>query len=490
MIINNIDWSLAYRIESNFRYIISEQEAYGWKIDKDLKQELEEDLIKKITLIQKIADRRIPKLLNVHQEYKKPLKKDGEPSQAVLNWYNDKLDIRNFSLNSIAGPFTYISFKNINLSSVPQKREVLKRLGWVPTEWNFKKDGDGNIIKGIPSKIYSEKWFKKNSWHLPIEYLNSLNEYQPIITGGKICYDKKNRHIKQLITFVRHAKVQHRLSMLQGKLTENLREDGCIGGGGRTVGANTGRMLHRGIVNIPKADKSVFYGAKIRSIFSHRPNYILLGADLSALENRLLGHYTYDIDNGVYAKRLLEECPHDRTAEVLNITRNNAKTINYAMSYGCGTKKLMSILDCSKQEATLKYNDWWNDKKPVTILKDKLVECASARDPKWIKGLDGRKIYVKSEHSILNYLIQSAGSIVNKFITCCVHKEIKRQNIDAHFVLNYHDEIDLEVVNDKKTLDIMKEIIYNSIEECNKYFKFKVPMAMDIKIGNNWAEIH
>lgn len=486
MKINNHDWTLSYKIESNFRYIISEQESYGWYIDQPLKIKYEKYLQNKINLLEYIIKERLPMICNKGKELKNVLKKDGTPTQAVISWYNS-LDVRPFPLSSVCGSFTRLEFKVLNLNSVPQKREVLKKYGWKPTKWNYKKDSSGNVVKGVPSEVYSKEWFDKNSWHLPKDYLVTKNEYQQIVTGGSICYDEENRNIKCLISFVRHAKIRHRLSLLQGLV---IREDGAVAGGGNTVACNTGRVQHRGIVNIPKAEKKVFFGKQIRSIFSHREGYILLGADLSALENRLMGHYTFNIDDGKYANRLMKEDPHTRTAEVLRITRTQAKTVNYALSFGATYHKLKEILKCSEAEAKKAYAAWWNDKAPLLILKQKLEKAVENRNPMWIKGLDGRKVFCRSKHSLLNALIQSAGSVVNKFITCCVYKEIKKNNLDAHFVLNYHDEIDLEVKNDEKSIDLLKQIVYNGVEKCNKYFQFKVPMAMDIHVGKSWAAIH
>lgn len=458
LIINNHNWTAPYNLEANFRYIISQQESYGWKMDINAMNQLKEELQTKLDKLEQHIKTTAPKKVTNEKELKKPLKKDGSHNASVQNWYNN-LDIRMFPLSAVWGGFTRIRIEEINVESPKQRIEALQKVGWIPTEYNYKVDK-----------------YKK-----PIYEDGNKVPLSPKLTADSVV----NVPLGQ--DMVKYVQMSHRLKLVKG-LGSRVREDGAIGGGGNTVGCNTGRMMHRNIVNIPRAGE--FYGSEIRSLFSHREGCILVGADLSALENRLMGHYTYNIDGGVYAKRIMKEDPHDRTAEVLKVTRGQAKTINYAMSFGCSFHKLKDLLSCTDSEAKAKHKAWWNDKEPLLKLKKKLEEAVSTRNPMWIKGLDGRKVYCRSKHSLLNALIQSAGSIVNKFITCEVYKQMNEQSIDGHLVLNYHDEIDLEVKNNKETLDKMNQIIDNSVEKCNKHFNFKVPMAMDVKVGSNWASIH
>lgn len=453
------DWTLSYRLESQFRYIISEQESYGWFIDNKQLTRLLDDLLTKRNILEIKIKSLAPKRILNEGELKTVIKKDGSPTTHLLNWWNN-LDTRTFLPQDVVGAITRIKVEQINPESPKQRIEALLKTGWRPTEYNYK------------TNEYNKPIYDDNGGKIPLS---------PKLTADSV----KGNELGELM--IKYVQLSHRLKLTEG-LQKRIRKDGAIGGGGLTVGANTGRMLHRNIVNIPRVGE--YYGEEIRSLFSHRPGYILLGADLSALENRLMGHYTYNIDGGKYAQRLLNEDPHDRTSKILNINRNDAKTVNYALSYGATFHKLKDILRCSETDAKKAHKAWWDDKKPLLVLKNKLLDCSKHRTPMWIKGIDGRKVFCRSKHSLLNALIQSAGSVVNKFITCCVYKEIQRQGLDAHFVCNYHDEIDLEVKNCEKTLDKLKEIIYNSIERTNKFFDFKVPMKMDIKIGNNWKEIH
>lgn len=473
IVLKDHDWSLAYKIESNFRYIISEQEAYGWKIDTVLMDELLDKMFREREEIRlKVLDMAPLRVIDQGQ-IARPFKKDGSPAVVLERWYNN-LDKRFFRLEDIVGTFTRVNFEELNLESPVQRIDVLQRLGWTPTEYNYKTDKNNR-------PIYDETGKKIKS--------------SPKLTQDSVT----ECEIGQLM--IDYMTLSHRYKLVKG-LKERLKPDGSVGSGGITVGCNTGRMMHRGVANIPRVGE--YYGKEIRSLFSHRDGYTLIGADLCSLENRLMGHYTYPYDNGEYARRLESEDSHTTTQELVRqagreISRQTAKTLNYAVGYGAQIGKVAEVLDCDIGFAKTVYELWWEDKASMKELKERIekslryrgmMERKKLSSNAWVKGLDGRRIYVRSAHSLINALIQNAGSIVNKFITCSVYKGIKDNSLNAMFVVNYHDEIALEVEDNPETIEKVKELINQSVTKCNQFFEFKVPMDMDIKVGSSWAKIH
>ena len=96
---------------------------------------------------------------------------------------------------------------------------------------------------------------------------------------------------------------------------------------------------------------------------------------------------------------------------------------------------------------------------------------------------------VSEDHFLLKFNMPGKNSIPGQFINIEVDKQLRARGLDdIHQVYNSHDEINFELR--EKDVDILKEIIYNSIRECNKYFNFHVPMDMDIKVGGDWSLIH
>jgi DNA polymerase I-like protein with 3'-5' exonuclease and polymerase domains len=358
---NNNDWGLAYKIESNFRYIISEQEAYGWKMDVPAMDELLDKMLDEREEIKNRILSLVPLRAINQGEMKKPFKISGERTALLERWYNN-LGKRCFPLEAVAGTFTRINFEELNLESPKQRIEVLQNLDWVPTEYNYKVDKH-------KKPIYDEAGKKIR--------------LSPKLTEDSV----QGIEVGELM--IKYTQLSHRYKLVKG-LKERLREDGAIGSGGVTCGCNTGRMMHRGVANIPRAGE--FYGNEIRALFSHREGYTLIGADLKSLENRLMGHFTYNYDNGAYAKRLESEDSHDATVNVLarigiTITRNQAKTLNYALGYGAQIGKVLEIIDCDLKTARKAYAAWWSDKKAMKTLKSKIEKSLKARGQ-----YDGRKL--------------------------------------------------------------------------------------------------
>lgn len=461
LIIDNWNWTDAYNLEAQFRSIISEQASYGWKIDMDRLKEVKKDITNKHTILYKCVQDMSSKVVTKQGELKKPIKNDGSPNQYAINWWNKLGSDRVRPISEVVGSFSRIKMDKINPNSWKQRNRELFKHGWIPTEWNYKTDRFGKTV-------YIDK--------------------KPVPTSPKLTADSVLR-IPIGEVMKEYTQIQHRYTTVNGIL-ERLRDDETIPMDGDTAAAVTGRVRHRGTVNIPR--KSTFYGQEIRSLFSHREGYILLGADLKTLELRLQAHYSYEIDNGEWANRVIGTCAHENTVELFKetgIDRGIAKTANYALGFGCGVKKLSVILDCSEPVASRLKEVWWNDKRPLVTLTEDLKACSDRRSPLWIKGLDGRKIFARNSKDLLNMLIQSAGSVVNKFINVEIDKQLKEKGLsDIHQVYNSHDEVNFELR--EKDIDILKEILYNSIRTCNNHFDFKVPMDMDIKIGLNWSEIH
>ena len=118
-------------------------------------------------------------------------------------------------------------------------------------------------------------------------------------------------------------------------------------------------------------------------------------------------------------------------------------------------------------------------------LKD-AVGRASAKG--FLKGLDGRKLYVRSEHSALNTLLQSAGAIVMKQAMINLNQNIRLNTLDAHFVCNVHDEWQLEVL--EKQAETTGQMGVDAIKLTGEELNLFCPLDGEYKIGDNWSETH
>lgn len=465
------DWSTSEWIEKRFRQILSEQEGYGWLFDMEKAKACIEDLTKRVEEIDAEILPRIPKrMVSDKKTYKQVGKKNGGYHTNFIKWFESSGIGEEFSMSSFCGDHCRISYETINLASDAQIKEYLLSVGWEPTEWNYKKDG---------------RRLEKDANGEPIPTSPKLTE-----DSFESLFDDTGKLVAERITLC------HRRSQIQGWI-DAVRPDGRIGAGGNSVGTNTGRVTHRVVVNVPKAEDKVFYGKEMRSLFTVPAGKRLVGADLSALEDRLAGHHTFKYDGGKYAEELLKGDPHQKTADLFGCSRHKGKTANHALKYGAQFPKLATIIECSPEKAKKLWFTWWDNHPSLKALKEALERALEKRGflkgnklskDAFIKGIDGRKIFLRSAHSIMNARIQNAGSVVNKLTTIYIQEGVEANWLDAHFVGNFHDESQSEVAEDD--VEEYRKIVSQAVDRVNDFFKFKIPMGIESKVGSNWMETH
>src|SRR5699024_6003986 len=98
----------------------------------------------------------------------------------------------------------------------------------------------------------------------------------------------------------------------------------------------------------------------------------------------------------------------------------------YGLIYGCQVPKVMSMLDCSMSRAKKVFNSFWDGSPALKTLKEALHKHWESNGKKSIRSLDGRMIRVRSPHSMLNSLFQSAGIIFAKYVTVIFNERLEK----------------------------------------------------------------
>lgn len=113
-----------------------------------------------------------------------------------------------------------------------------------------------------------------------------------------------------------------------------------------------------------------------------------------------------------------------------------------------------------------------------------------AKDRGWLKGLDGRRLHVRSQHSALNTLLQSAGALAVKKATCILWDDLKAAGFadSVQQVAHVHDEYQLLVKSGLEN-DVGK-IAVQAFNKAGEFFNFRIPLDGEYKVGHNWAETH
>lgn len=239
-----------------------------------------------------------------------------------------------------------------------------------------------------------------------------------------------------------------------------------------------------GLIWGPEGD----WGSDCRNLFKVKEGYTLVGADASGLELRCLAHYMGDEE---YTNLILHGDIHSHNQHLAGLpTRGNAKTFIYAFLYGAGDAKIGSIVGGKSKEGKELKARFLSGLPKLKTLLDKIKYKVENQhgSTKYLKGLDGRVVRVRSPHAALNTLLQSCGAIVCKFWLIGVMRQIKKEGLEAYPVGNIHDEMQIMVLD--KDVDRVKEICEGIMPLIGDYFKFRCPLEAEAKHGPTWSFTH
>ena len=307
---------------------------------------------------------------------------------------------------------------------------------------------------------------------------------QPMVDEGVL----SKIAIPEAKPIIEYLMLQKRVAQITSWL-EAVGRDGRVHGKVVTNGAVTGRMTHSSPNMAQVPNVGIIYGPECRECWTVEEGNVLVGADASGLELRMLAHYMKDIN---YVKTVCEGSSKDGTdvhtvnQRAANLpTRDAAKTFIYAFLYGAGDSKIGSIVGGnSKVGGKLKAD--FLAKTPALAKLIKGIKKRAAAG--YVPGLDGRRVWVRSEHAALNSLLQSAGAIVMKQALVIFHNKAFENKWKIKLVANVHDELQLETAEKYGT--IVGEAMVRSIVEAGEHFNLRCPLAGEYKIGRNWRETH
>lgn len=273
-----------------------------------------------------------------------------------------------------------------------------------------------------------------------------------------------------------------------------LVRNGRIHGSYNTVGAVTRRMTHShpNIAQVPGVGAD--FGAECRELFGPGEGWIQVGTDASGLELRMLAHYMARWDDGAYGEVILNGDIHTHNQTLAGLPeRNMAKTLIYAFLYGGGDGKLGEIVGGSAADGKA-LRAKFLDGLPAM---DKLVKAVKhkAKMHKHLTALDGGILHVRSEHSALNTLLQSAGALVCKKWSVLMERILIEQGFkhgwdgDFAFMANIHDENQI-ACRTPEVADAVEAASAEAMNQVREYYGIRIRLDVDSMRGSNWKECH
>ena len=407
--------------------------------------------------------------------YKKPKNKAQREGREPC-----ELDTRDYVEGA---PYTPVEHVVFNPSSRDHIALKLKEAGWVPTE--FTEKGAPKVDDEVLEHVRVEDPEKQRCIDLIKEYLMIQKRIGQAAEGDK--------------AWLRY-----------------VQEDGKIHGSVNPNGAVTGRATHSfpNLGQVPGVRSP--YGEPCRAAFGAEHHldgltgqpWVQAGIDASGLELRCLAHFMSKYDDGAYADVILNGDIHtvNQTAAELP-TRDNAKTFIYGFLYGAGDEKIGQIVGAGKERGKELKKKFLENTPAIAALREgiqqTLVESSRwvAGEQKvkwkrrWIKGLDGRKVHVRSPHAALNTLLQSAGALICKLWIVETEELLLKAGLkhgwdgDFAYMAWVHDEIQVAC----RTSEIAQQVIdiaQQAMRNVGEHFKFRCRLDTEGKMGPNWAICH
>ncbi len=266
------------------------------------------------------------------------------------------------------------------------------------------------------------------------------------------------------------------------------------------TGTVTGRLSSSepNLQNIPVRGE---LGSKIRQAIIAQPGWLLLSADYSQIDLRVLAHISQDPE--LIDTFLRDEDVHTATASrVFNVPpekvtpemRRVAKTVNFGVIYGMSDYGLEQATNFTREEAARFITSYFEKYPEVR----KYIEDTKrqAREFGYVQTVMGRRRYIPeinspnrqvreaAERMAINMPVQGTSADIIKIAMVNLHREMVKRHLKSKMLLQVHDELVFEVPPNE--LDAIRQLVAEIMPNA---LKLRVPLKIDIKVGKNWAEM-
>ncbi|MGH9832663.1 MAG: DNA polymerase I [Blastocatellia bacterium] len=299
--------------------------------------------------------------------------------------------------------------------------------------------------------------------------------------------------------------IEHReLAKLKGTYVDALPElinpaDGRIHTTLNQTIAATGRLssINPNLQNIPIRTEM---GRRIRRAFIPADGHVLLSADYSQIELRLLAHITRDAvmletfrrGEDIHA-RTARAVFNAKTAEEMKDARRRAKIVNFGIAYVIGPFGLAQRVGISRHEARKVIDEYYRTYAGVKKYMDELPDLAREKDCA-VRSIFGRKRRLpdlaskganraRAEREAVNMPMQGSASDIVKLAMLRVAEALRREKLKARMILQVHDELVFDVP--KKEVKATSEVVKAAMENA---VKLDVPLVVEMGTGENWMD--
>lgn len=473
------------------------QQRNRWKLDVPKTELLKAELDVKLALQVDELAKVMPKVqkFGIKEPPAKPYKANGELSAHGIKWIT--LLLQNHLPIDTTFVKVLLKLEEPNPNSPMQVKDWLDSYGWFPQTFKFTRDKDTGEEK------------KSAQVNVP----NSGGKVDP----GIIELMKKHptagfEHIKGL------GILKHRCGMVKGFLENHV--DGYLTA--RIQGfTNTLRGKHKELVNLPS--ERVPYGKEIRGGLTAEEGEILLGSDLSSLENKCKNHFQWPLDpEYVVTQQTPGYDPHLQLAVVagliteadmewfkankdredltdaetvrkthINRMRAIAKTAGYALQYGAGAATVARAAGVPHKDGEAIRSAYLDLNWTIDAIAQSTTVMKSCGYSWQLNPINKIWYWLKSEKDRFSTLCQGTGSYVCDIWIEAIHSICReRYGTNAVVIGEFHDEVILRLKDKPVAKEIMGGIVKEAIGRVNAMLKMNTTLDCEVSFGNNYSEIH
>lgn len=457
---------------------VKEQEEVGIKLDVEhckktlaiIEKEKKEKIVELIKIMPKVAIKKVKKYENTITDVNGNFATKGDLFYDMFKAEGGKIE-ETKEIVIIKG------YKEPNPNSHEQIKDWLYGFGWIPGNIKHVRNKETGETKEIP-QIASKDAARDGTGEI-CESIKKLFEKEPKL---------------ELLDGLSVA--SHRIGLLKGFL-ENQR-NGILY---PTLGgiANTLRLKHRVIVNLPSTDKK--WGKEIRNCLITKEGYSLVGSDVSGLEDNTKRHFIYPFDPkyvedmntegwdshleiAMLAGMLTQEQvdAHKNKTENHKAIRNKAKIVNFSATYKIGAPALARNSGMRLREAKKLLEVYWRRNKAILDV-EKSLTVKTINGQMWqLNPVNNYWYSLRGEKDRFSTLNQGLGSYVFDIWVTYLRKAGLKISLQMHDEIITHVEIGKE--------EEIKAKIKKAMELANERLKLNVKIGCSIDVGHSYGDIH
>lgn len=477
---------------------------------------------------------KVPKYVKKTQPKADPFKKNGDRNSHWVKWDEVMRQLRDGDVDPETGkPMVYIDpddgvdpetgnqFYRVwnkneepNPGSPAQVKEFLFSKGWVPQTFKYEKDEvafNAWIASKPQGKANKQQW---DRWKAARPEERAIPQISVGGDDGKeLCHSLTDlaEEVPAIKVYADYKVAENRRNTLKGffrDMADGKWLKARIGGF-----TNTLRVQHRELVNLPGTDKP--YGYDIRGSLIAGFKKVLVGSDMSSLEDRVKHHFMLPHDPEYVATMQADGFdPHilmALTAKMITQAefdafmadpkakhpahvkkgRKNGKTTNYASVYNAGAAKIAQAAGLSLEEGKILHEAYWKLNWAVKAIADEQVVFKDARGNKWlINPINGFCYSLRKESDRFSTLAQGTGSFffdmwVDNILTM-MQATFGRKTLTGSF----HDECIICMGDSEKNRATVAKIIKDAVMKVNSDFGLRRKLDCDTQFGGRYSDIH